>query len=164
VHVRREVKRQLREEPLMFQACPVIRAASEKLRRVSLLALAAPCLVAAAASADSSPQAAFFAENEVAMTRMMADMNVKPSGNVDRDFAAMMIPHHQGAIDMAEAELRYGHDERLRRLAQEIIVSQTQEIAVMHAAMSSLPASGAPSTDGAQGSRGDVDSHPNHHH
>jgi hypothetical protein len=76
----------------------------------------------------------------------------------------MMIPHHQGAIDMAEAELRYGHDERLRRLAQEIIVSQTQEIAVMHAAMSSLPASGAPSTDGAQGSRGDVDSHPNHHH
>ena len=53
----------------------------------------------------------------------------KSTGNPDRDFAAMMIPHHQGAIDMAQAELRYGHDERLRRLAQEIVVSQAQEIA-----------------------------------
>ena len=41
--------------------------------------------------------------NEAAMTKMMAAMNVKPSGDVDRDFVAMMIPHHQGAIDMAQA-------------------------------------------------------------
>ena len=53
------------------------------------------------------------------------------SGNPDRDFATMMIPHHQGAVDMAEAELRFGRDPVLRRLAQGIIVEQRQEIAVM---------------------------------
>jgi len=47
----------------------------------------------------------------------------------------MMIPHHQGAIDMAMVEIRYGKDGRLRRLAQEIIVTQQQEIAVMHLAL-----------------------------
>ena len=51
----------------------------------------------------------------------------------------MMIPHHQGAIDMAEAELRFGHDERLRRLAQAIIVEQRQEIVVMRDALATLP-------------------------
>ena len=49
-------------------------------------------------------------------------------GNIDRDFVAMMTPHHQGAIDMAVIELRYGKNERLRRIAQEIIVEQRQEI------------------------------------
>ena len=39
---------------------------------------------------------------------MMADMAIKPTGDVDRDFVAMMVPHHQGAIDMAQAVLRYG--------------------------------------------------------
>jgi len=66
-----------------------------------------------------------------AMARMHAGMHVPYSGDADRDFARMMIPHHQGAIDMALAELRYGKDERLRRLAQEIIVAQKQEIDVM---------------------------------
>ena len=66
-----------------------------------------------------------------ATARRHADMHIHFSGDVDRDFARMMIPHHQGAIDMALAELRYGNDERLRRLAQEIIVEQQQEIAVM---------------------------------
>jgi uncharacterized protein (DUF305 family) len=46
-----------------------------------------------------------------------------------------MVPHHQGAIEMAQAELRYGHNEQLRRIAQEIIVDQTQEIAVMRQAI-----------------------------
>jgi uncharacterized protein (DUF305 family) len=53
------------------------------------------------------------------------------TGDPDHDFAAMMIPHHQGAVDMAEAELLYGKDPVLRRLAQEIIVTQEQEIEVM---------------------------------
>jgi hypothetical protein len=66
---------------------------------------------------------------------MMAGMNVKPSGDVDRDFTAMMIPHHQGAIDMAQAELRHGRNEQLRRIAQEIIVEQQQEIAAMRLAL-----------------------------
>jgi len=70
-----------------------------------------------------------------ATTRMHAGMRVQLSGDPDRDFARMMIPHHQGAIDMALVELRYGKDERLRRLAQEIIVEQQQEIAVMQQAL-----------------------------
>ena len=65
------------------------------------------------------------------MAKMHAAMQVPYSGDADRDFARLMIPHHQGAIDMALAEIRYGKDERLRRLAQEIIVEQQQEIAVM---------------------------------
>ena len=69
------------------------------------------------------------------MTKMMADMAVKPTGDVDRDFVAMMVPHHQGAIDMALAELRYGKNEQLRRIAQEIIVDQQQEIAAMRLAL-----------------------------
>jgi hypothetical protein len=47
----------------------------------------------------------------------------------------MMVPHHQGAIDMAQAVLRYGHNEQLRRLAQEIVVTQQQEIAAMRLAV-----------------------------
>jgi hypothetical protein len=70
-----------------------------------------------------------------AVARMHAAMNVPFTGNADRDFARMMIPHHQGAIDMALVELRYGKDKRLKRLAQEIIVEQQQEIAVMHLAL-----------------------------
>jgi uncharacterized protein (DUF305 family) len=65
----------------------------------------------------------------------MTGMAVKPTGDVDADFSAMMIPHHQGAIDMALAELRYGKNEQLRRIAQEIIVDQQQEIAAMRLAL-----------------------------
>jgi hypothetical protein len=84
---------------------------------------------------DTDGEAAFLAENDVAMNKMMADMTVKPTGDVDRDFVAMMVPHHQGAIDMAQAVLRYGHNEQLRRLAQEIVVTQQQEIAAMRLAV-----------------------------
>jgi uncharacterized protein (DUF305 family) len=62
--------------------------------------------------------------NEAAMNQMMADMKIKPTGDVDRDFVAMMVPHHQGAVDMARAELQYGHNAQLRRLAHEIVVKQ----------------------------------------
>jgi hypothetical protein len=75
---------------------------------------------------------------------MMADMNVKPTGDVDFDFSAMMIPHHQGAIDMALAELRYGKNEQLRRIAQEIVVEQQQEIIAMHMALGQPLPSSAP--------------------
>ena len=70
-----------------------------------------------------------------AVERMHRAMAIDPSGNPDRDFAAMMIAHHQGAIDMARAELQFGKDERLRRLAQGIIVEQNQEIAAMQAVL-----------------------------
>ena len=77
-----------------------------------------------------------------AMDRMMDSMQVRPTGDVDRDFAAMMIPHHQGAMDMAVAELRFGTNPQLKRIAQEIIVDQQQEIAAMRLAIGDpLPAS-----------------------
>ena len=67
-----------------------------------------------------------------AMTLMDQGMEKAPmTGDPDHDFAAMMIPHHQGAVDMAKVELLYGKDPVLRRLAQEIIVTQEQEIEVM---------------------------------
>ncbi|QAU46963.1 DUF305 domain-containing protein [Bradyrhizobium guangzhouense] len=84
-------------------------------------------------------EAPFMAENQTAMHRMMSDMDIAPSGDVDRDFSAMMIPHHRGAIAMAQAELRYGRNESLRRIAQEIIVDQQQEIAVMRLALDQPP-------------------------
>lgn len=111
--------------------------------------LFAAVLAAAATGADalaqkppptvSPAEAAFLAENNKAMDTMMAAMTVHPSGDIDRDFVAMMVPHHQGAIDMARAELRYGHNEQLRRMAQEIIVTQQQEIAVMRQAIQGSP-------------------------
>ena len=102
----------------------------------SLLAGMAGLLICGAALAATFPQeTSYLAENQAAMDRMMAGMAVKPTGNVDADFAAMMIPHHQGAIDMAVAELRHGRNPQLRRIAQEIIVDQQQEIAAMKLAL-----------------------------
>ena len=92
-------------------------------------------VAADAASPDKlSAERPFLAENQSAMDKMMAKMAIKPSGDVDKDFAAMMIPHHQGAIKMAQAELLYGKNEQLRRIAQEIIVDQQQEIVAMRLA------------------------------
>ena len=89
-----------------------------------------------------SEEAPFLAENAAAMKKMMNDMAVKPTGDVDSDFVAMMVPHHQGAIDMAIAVLRYGRNAQIRRLAQEIIVTQQQEVAAMRLAVGeSLPPS-----------------------
>jgi uncharacterized protein (DUF305 family) len=93
------------------------------------------CEFAGAGAAPRSAEEEFTAEGRASMDKMMRSMNVKQSGDVDKDFSAMMIPHHQGAIDMAQAELRYGRNEQLRRIAQEIIVEQQQEIAAMRLAL-----------------------------
>ena len=128
---------------------------------VTMACLAAPPAEAQQAATSASTltdasreppvdEAPFLAENSAAMNSMMAGMSVKPTGDVDVDFAAMMIPHHQGAIDMALAELRYGKNEQLRRIAQEIIVDQQQEIAAMHLALGQkLPPSTAAPTQAA---------------
>jgi uncharacterized protein (DUF305 family) len=73
------------------------------------------------------------------MTKMMQEMHIRPSGDVDRDFVAQMIAHHQGAIDMASALLHTGANETLKRLAQEIIVTQQDEIAAMRLAIGEPP-------------------------
>lgn len=97
--------------------------------------VAFPAMAADATTASAADEAPFLAENDAAMNTMMNAMAVKPTGDVDRDFVAMMVPHHQGAIDMSLAVLRYGHNEQLKRLAQEIIVTQQQEIAAMRLAV-----------------------------
>ena len=108
--------------------------------RLALPGLAgALCAVAAFGHSVRLAEELFLVENRVAMDKMMKAMDVKPSAGVDRDFAAMMIPHHQGAIDMARAELRYGRNEQLRRIAQGIIVEQHQEIAAMRLALDQPP-------------------------
>src|SRR3981081_4642984 len=89
-------------------------------------------LTATVAMADDSQ---FIADCTDAMNRMMTAMQIQPSGNADTDFVAMMVPHHQGAIDMARAELLYGQNETLRRMAQEIVVTQQQEIVAMQQAL-----------------------------
>ena len=116
------------------------------LRLLSFSGAALLALAVAAEPASSIPtvdEEPFLAENNSAMAKMMTAMDIKPSGDIDADFVAMMVPHHQGAIDMALAQLRYGRNEQLRRLAQEIIVTQQQEIAAMRLALGQpLPPSG----------------------
>ena len=110
------------------------------MHRTALL-LSAAVLVAAATPAPKTASE-FAREMDAAMGRMMDGMQIRPSGDVDRDFAAMMIPHHEGAMDMAVAELRHGTNPQLKRIAQEIIVDQQQEIAAMRLAIGDpLPAS-----------------------
>lgn len=72
------------------------------------------------------------------MKRQMADAPL--TGDADRDFVSMMMPHHVGAIDMAKVELRYGKDPALRRLARNIVDAQEREIAQMRAWMALHPA------------------------
>ena len=113
--------------------------------RTAICALFAGILVltvgtGAAVGSESAPaklaaETPYLRDNDAAMAKMMRDMAVTPTGNIDRDFVDMMVPHHQGAIDMAKAILRYGHNEKIRRLAQEIIVTQQQEIAAMRLAV-----------------------------
>jgi hypothetical protein len=106
-------------------------------------AVLAVALIGGATALATSMEALFLAENDAAMARMMAAMDVKPSGDVD--FVATMVPHHQGAIDMAQAQLRYGRNEQLRRIAQEIIVTQQQEIVAMRLAIGQPLPPSAPS-------------------
>ena len=92
---------------------------------------------------SSATETSYLSDNISAMRKMVFDMGVRPSGDIDRDFVAMMTPHHQGAVEMARAELRYGQNEQLRRMAQEIIVTQLEEIAAMRLAVG-LPLSVPP--------------------
>lgn len=125
-------------------------------RAFALLGILATAMALGAlyqASADEAVQpreTAFLNENEIAMAKMMKGMNITPTGDIDRDFVAMMESHHQGAIDMAQAVLRYGRNEQIRRIAQEIIVDQQQEIAAMRFAIGAPlpPSSAAPTASG----------------
>jgi uncharacterized protein (DUF305 family) len=90
-----------------------------------------------APSAAGSPSTAAYRH---AMKTMMTGMNTPYSGDADRDFVTGMLPHHQGAIDMAKIELQYGHDPALRHLARDIIAAQNKEKMFMRRWLSEHPA------------------------
>ena len=96
---------------------------------------------------DYSSEQPFLSEIDAAMNKMMADMTIKPTGDVDRDFVEMMVPHHQGAVGMAKAELKYGRNEQLRRLARQIVATQQREIMVMQNAVREGKSSAAQSPE-----------------
>ncbi len=91
--------------------------------------------------------AGFLRQMNEAMARMMRAMHAPgTSGNADRDFLAMMIPHHQGAVDMANLALQHGRDPATRRLAEEIIAAQQTEIEGMRRRLAALRAPRIPAT------------------
>ena len=82
---------------------------------------------AAASAQDSAATKAYKAAND----KMHRDMDIAFTGDADADFLRGMIPHHQGAIDMAKIVLQHGKDPQVRKLAQEIVAAQEGEIAMM---------------------------------
>jgi uncharacterized protein (DUF305 family) len=129
---------------VLLVAAACLAACSEKSQSLADYIAAICAAPFRAASPDEAP---FLAENVGAMTKMMIDMGIRPSGDIDQDFVSIMVPHHQGAIEMAQAELRYGHNEVLKRLAQEIIVTQQQEIGAMRLALGQPLPPSRPSPD-----------------
>jgi len=86
----------------------------------------------------------YLESSAAAMMTMMRDMQTSGSGDVNQDFVTQMVAHHQGAIDMALAMLRTGSNQRLIRLAHEIIVTQREEITAMQLALAEPKPAGKP--------------------
>ncbi|EFH10331.1 CopM family metallochaperone [Teichococcus cervicalis] len=110
----------------------------------ALAILAAPLLWAAPSLAQGSHPATAqgaTAGYHAAMEKMNREMAAEaPSGNADRDFASMMAKHHQAAIDMARVELEHGRDPEMRKVAEEVIQKQQQEISHLRTWLSRQPA------------------------
>jgi uncharacterized protein (DUF305 family) len=99
---------------------------SHVISAVALLAVGSTVVVAMEHSAGSQAL-------EAANTAMHGAMAVETIGDVDIDFMRMMIPHHQGAIDMAKIVIENGKDPEVRKLAEDVIKAQEAEIAFMQA-------------------------------
>ena len=100
-------------------------------------------IAAGTQDANADDEVAYLRETDAAMATMMRGMDVRRSGDADRDFVEGMSAHHQGAIDMAKALLRYGKNPQLKRIAQEIVITQEQEKVAMRHALLPLPADGS---------------------
>ncbi|TES60872.1 DUF305 domain-containing protein [Burkholderia cepacia] len=77
----------------------------------------------------NSPSVQAFKDADQSMMQKMQTPTY--TGDADKDFVAHMIPHHQGAIDMAQVELKYGKDPEMQKLARSIVKAQKEEIATM---------------------------------
>lgn len=127
--------------------------ATPPLRPRHRLALVAALALGACSPRAEEPKAmtpnaqAFLKENDRAMAAMMSAMEGAPIGDPDKDFARMMIPHHQGAVAMAEALLKYGKNEELKALARNVVRTQNEEIALMRRVLGDTPQS-APKAGG----------------
>ncbi len=94
-----------------------------------LAKLLAVCFIVGTAGSLQAQEPGYQKEMEAVHKKMMDGMmSMKSTGDPDKDFAMMMIPHHQGAIDMAEIQLKYGKDPALKKMAQDIIDAQKREI------------------------------------
>lgn len=97
--------------------------------------------------ATGADEQQFLFEIDLAMSNMNRSMLTTPTDDIDRDFVNVMVPHHQGAIDMARAEIKYGRNDALRQLAKRMVSEQEEEISslshALPAGVSLAPSTGA---------------------